>query len=121
MKKVIIIEDELILAMVNKQIIENLGFIVIGTVSNGEDAVSMVKKLSPDLLLMDIMIDGDIDGIEAMQVIRSFSDVPVIYVTGNSDPRAIARAEETDYIAFLTKPLDKKQLKEALDRIASGR
>jgi len=71
---------------------------------------------------MDIALEGDMDGIEAMLEIRKFSDVPVIYITGNSDESNRTRAIETNYTDFLTKPVEFEDLKESLIRakIISG-
>ncbi len=80
-KKVLIVEDDMILAMVNKRYVEVLGHKVVHSVRNGLDAIQAVKDHQPDLILMDIRIEGDMDGIEAMVEIRKFSDTGVIYLT----------------------------------------
>ena len=114
MKNVLIIEDELLLAMLNQQVVENAGYFVVGTLTTGEDAVEAAKNNNLDLILMDIFLDGEIDGISAMEKIRTFSNVPVIYVTGNSDPTAQARAEKTNYSHFLVKPVMPNTLQNAI-------
>ena len=65
---------------------------------------------------MDISLEGDMDGIEAMKEIRNFSDAPVIYITGNSDPYHVQRAKETNYIDYLVKPIEFNDIKESIDR-----
>lgn len=112
MKKVLIVEDELILTMLNKKYMEQLGFNVVASARNGLDAIAAAKKHKPDFILMDVRIDGDIDGIDAMQEIRKFSEAAVIYVTGNSDPATKKRAEKTNMLGFCIKPISFEDLKE---------
>ena len=116
MKNVLIIEDELLLAMLNQQVVENAGYYVIGTLTTGEDAIEAAKNNKLDLILMDIFLDGEIDGISAMEEIRTFSNVPVIYVTGNSDTAAKKRAEKTNYSLFLVKPVLPDTLQNAIQK-----
>jgi CheY-like chemotaxis protein len=113
-KKVIIVEDDLILNLLYESYLERLGFNTEGELVYGKTAIDIAKKLNPDLILMDIFLEGDIDGIDAMHEIRKFSEVPVIYITGNSDPYHVNRAEETNYLAYLTKPIEFENLKEAV-------
>jgi len=104
MKSVLIVEDELMIAMFNQQVVEDAGYIVQETITSGEEAVEVTRNNCPDLILMDIMLEGEIDGVEAMEEIREFSDVPVIYVTGNSNSAVKERAEKTSYTDFIVKP-----------------
>ena len=115
-KKVLIVEDDMILSMVNKRYIESLGHKVVQSVRNGLDAIAAVKKHNPDVVLMDIRLEGAMDGIEAMEEIRTFSDVGVIYLTGNSEPATQLRAEKTNMLAFCTKPVSIDDLKSAFDK-----
>lgn len=113
-KKVIIVEDDLILNLLYESYMERLGFNTEGELVYGKTAIDAAKDLKPDLILMDIFLEGDIDGIDAMHEIRKFSEVPVIYITGNSDPFHVKRAEETRHLAYLTKPIEFEDLKEAV-------
>jgi len=106
-----IVEDDLILNLLYESYLERLGFETEGELVYGKTAIETAKNLSPDLVIMDISLEGEIDGIDAMLEIRKFSDVPVIYITGNSDPYHVKRAEETDYIDYLTKPIEFDDLK----------
>lgn len=121
-KKVFVVEDDLILNLLYENYMEQLGFETEGELVYGKTAVDLAKKINPDLILMDIALEGDMDGIEAMLEIRKFSDVPVIYITGNSDESNRTRAIETNYTDFLTKPVEFEDLKESLIRakIISG-
>jgi DNA-binding response OmpR family regulator len=115
-KKVFVVEDDLILNLLYENYMEQLGFETEGELVYGKTAVDLAKKINPDLILMDIALEGDMDGIEAMLEIRKFSDVPVIYITGNSDESNRTRAIETKYTDFLTKPVEFEDLKESLIR-----
>ncbi len=91
---------------------------VVDAVTTGEVAVDRVKKYTVDLILMDIILDGEMDGIQAIKKIKEKNEVPVIYVTGNSDPMTIERAKETDYIAYLVKPVTEQMLTETIQKLA---
>ncbi len=116
-KKILIVEDDMIIAMVNKRYVETLGYQVVQSVRNGLAAIEAVKKHSPDIILMDIRIEGEMDGIEAMEEIRKFSDVGVIYISGNSEPATKIRAEQTNMISFCVKPISMDDLKVVLDKL----
>ena len=84
-KQILVVEDEAITGMDIQRRLKNLGYIVPVVVSSGEDAIKKVKENNPDLVLMDINLKGEMDGIEAALKIHSFSDIPVIYLTAFSD------------------------------------
>lgn len=115
-KKVIIVEDDLILNLLYESYLERLGFETEGELVYGKTAIETAKKIDPDLVIMDISLEGEIDGIDAMLEIRKFSDVPVIYITGNSDPYHVERAEETNYLDYLTKPIEFDDLKKSISK-----
>jgi CheY-like chemotaxis protein len=113
-KTVMIVEDDLILNLLYESYLEKLGYGAEGELVYGKTAIEIAKRIKPDLILMDISLEGDMDGIEAMLEIRKFSDVPVIYITGNSDPYHVERAKETNYLDYLVKPIEFDVLKESL-------
>lgn len=113
-KTVLIVEDDLILNLLFESYMEKLGFETHGELVYGKTAIDLTRKLNPDLILMDIALEGDMDGIEAMIKIREFSNVPVVYITGNSDPTHRERATETNYTDYLTKPVNLDELKASL-------
>lgn len=113
-KTVLIVEDDLILNLLYESYMEKLGFDTRGELVYGKTAVDVTKKIKPDLILMDIALEGDMDGIEAMEKIREFSDVPVVYITGNSDPIHRERAKPTKYTDYLIKPVNLDELKNSL-------
>lgn len=114
-KTVMIVEDDLILNLLYESYLEKLGYDAEGELVYGKTAIEVAQKIKPDLILMDISLEGDIDGITAMKEIRKFSDVPVIYITGNSDPHHVQRAKETGYIDYLVKPIEFNDLKESIE------
>lgn len=115
-KTVMIVEDDLILNLLYESYLEKLGYDAEGELVYGKTAIEVAQKIKPDLILMDISLEGDIDGITAMKEIRKFSDVPVIYITGNSDPHHVQRAKETEYLDYLVKPIEFNDLKESIER-----
>lgn len=115
-KKVLIVEDDMIISMVLERMILKLGFGVIRKVITGREAIDLTRRHDPDLILMDIQLKDDIDGISAMQEIRNHSDVHVIYITGNSDQYNLARAKETNFIDYLVKPIQMNHLKDSINK-----
>ncbi len=106
MKRIIIVEDDLILSLLLEKQIQRLGYEVAAKIDNGEEAVEKIRKDNPDLVLMDIKLVGEMDGVEAIHHVRKFSDVPVLYLTGNSDEITKKRAKATKPIAYMVKPVD---------------
>jgi two-component system, response regulator PdtaR len=114
-KRILIVEDEFIIAMLIERQVMRLGFDVIEKVTTGQRAIEVVKEQPCDLVLMDIKIIGDMDGIETMQAIREFSDVPVIYITGNSDPLTKQKAFETNPSGYIIKPIEMDTLRSSIN------
>lgn len=114
-KKILIVEDELIISYVLEKMVISLGYEVVGRVSSGEEAIEKALATKPDIILMDIRLDGEIDGIEAMVKIQQEVDVPAIYITGNTDQKYKLRVKETNYLDFLIKPVTQYQLSYSLD------
>lgn len=90
--------------------LEQLGYEVLGTVTTGEDAVLQVKECLPDLVLMDIVLSGKMDGIETTQQIHLFSEVPVVYITGRTDIAQWQRAKITEPFGYILKPFELREL-----------
>jgi len=114
-KQILVVGDEAIVALDIRHRLESLGYEVSATVASGRDAIASVEVRKPDLILMDIQIQGDIDGIETALQIREFCDVPVIYLTANSDPATIERAKASGPLAYLLKPLDDRDLRTSIE------
>ncbi|HML04814.1 MAG TPA: response regulator [Methanobacterium sp.] len=109
--KILIVEDEKILAMGLKNKLEKLGFEVTGLVSSGSDAIESVKKIQPDLVLMDIVIKGEMDGIDTAKFIVNLYDIPIIYLTAYADDEILERAEKTCPYGYILKPFKDNELK----------
>jgi CheY-like chemotaxis protein len=117
MKKILIVEDDQILSIVQARYLQKMGFEVVASVVNGEDAIEAVRKYSPDVVIMDVRIEGGLDGIDTMKEIEKFSRIPVIYSTGNSEPSILARAKETNMKGFLIKPINYNELEDLINKI----
>lgn len=115
-KKVLIVEDDMIISMVLERMIKKLGHNVVKKVIAGQEAIDATFELQPDLILMDIQLKDNIDGITAMQKIREKSDVQVIYITGNSDQYNLDRAKETNFVDYLVKPIQMGHLKKSINK-----
>jgi CheY-like chemotaxis protein len=120
MIKVLIVEDDFMLCLINKKSIELIGYNVVATVASGIDAIKEAKKHRPDVVLMDLRLDGEMDGIDAMNEIAKFSNVPVIYLTGNSDEVNKKRAAKTNLLGFCVKPVHFEELQTLFSKVKPG-
>ncbi len=118
--RILIVEDEVIVAMYIETIVSIFGHEVAAAVSNGKDAIKAVRNDDIDLILMDINIEGDIDGIETTRRIKEFSDVPVLYVSAYIDDDMMSKAADTKPAGYLAKPFKKDDLKAMIDSIVGG-
>jgi CheY-like chemotaxis protein len=105
-----IVEDIWLIANDLKESLGKLGYTVTAIVSSGEDAVKKAGEEMPDLILMDIVLSGRMDGIEAAEKIRSATDIPVIYLTAYSDETKLGRAKVTEPFGYLIKPVNDREL-----------
>lgn len=112
--KILIAEDELILQLMLHNMLKKMGFTGIEVVSKGSEVIEMCSKFHFDLILMDIILADDIDGIEAYRIIKSQKQVPVIYITGNTDYIYRKRAEALGFVDYLPKPVTYNQLKDII-------
>lgn len=109
-KKVLIVEDERIISLLIERMVENMGHEVIHKVSSGEEAVTCALEDEPDIILMDIRLEGELNGIEAMSRIRENKNIPVIYISGNTDVLHQGKLNRSEYIDFLAKPVTLSEL-----------
>jgi CheY-like chemotaxis protein len=110
-KRILIVEDEGIVALDLKQMVERIGYTVPAVVRSGEDAVEQATALQPDLILMDIRLKGEMDGVDATETIQEQIDIPVVYVTAFVDRLTLKRARSTQPQGYVFKPLDPQELK----------
>ncbi|NWF90726.1 MAG: response regulator [Ignavibacteriaceae bacterium] len=108
--KILIVEDESIVGADLKDTLLKLDYTVIDVVRTGEDAITKAFNTKPDLILMDIMLDGNISGIDAAQKIKEKIDVPIIYLTAYADEGTIQNAKLTDPFAYILKPFEERTL-----------
>jgi CheY-like chemotaxis protein len=118
--RVLIVEDEAVVAFHLKQELTKLGYTVAGVVTRGEEALKMIEESYPDVVLMDIHIQGKIDGIETAQRIPHYLHIPVIFLTAYSEDTTLERAGATRPYGYLIKPFLDRELhatiKMALER-----
>lgn len=108
--KVMVVEDESIVAIDITQRLESLGYEVTATVSSGEKAIEMAEKTVPDIILMDIILKGKIDGIKASEEILKNLNIPVVYLTAYSDEKTLERAKLTRPFGYIIKPFDDREI-----------
>ncbi|MDX1900593.1 MAG: response regulator [Gammaproteobacteria bacterium] len=113
--KILIVEDEIITAMDTQQYLTKLGYNVIGLTGSGEEAIEMARSQRPNLILMDIYLQGKYDGAQAAQKILEFCQVPIIFVTAYKDGNSFNRAKLCGPFGYLTKPFEKRDLCNAIE------
>lgn len=114
---ILIVEDEMLLAAHTALKIKEMGHNVHGIFPRGEEAVSQIALNPPDLILMDIQLNGKLNGIETALEIQKTHDIPIIYVTANNDKVHFDQAMETHPFAFISKPAKKLELQRAIDLV----
>lgn len=113
--KILIVEDEIIVAEDIKAILEEFNYEVIAIANSGEIAIKEVSNNPPDLIMMDIQLKGDIDGVQAAEIIWNKFRIPVVYLTANSDTKTIQRAKSSEPFGYITKPFREKELHTAIE------
>ena len=108
---ILVVEDEAIVAADIRQRLMHLGFAVPAVVASGEEAVRKARELKPDLVLADIVLEGPVDGVEAVHQIRASQDIPVVYLTAYADDKTVQRAKLTEPIGYILKPFDERELR----------
>lgn len=112
--RILIVEDDMIIAANVAMQLSKLGYDVLGITSRGEEALAQSKLNRPDLILMDINLKGKLNGIETVKAIQQRSDIPVIYLTANSDEGTFAKARSTHPFAFISKPFNQIDLERTI-------
>jgi len=113
--RIFIVEDEKIVSRDLQNVLESMGYEVAGVATSGEEAVGLIPGLRPDIVLMDIMLKGRMDGIEAAERVRSELEVPLIYLTAYADDMTLQRAKITEPYGYLLKPFDERDLSIAIE------
>ena len=112
---VLLVEDDNIIAKVAEWRLKNLGYSLCGRATTGAEAMELVVRNKPDIVLMDINIKGEIDGIETARMIKKGFNIPVVYVTSHSDGPTLERAKETQPDGFIMKPFEDNDLRVAIE------
>ncbi|MBM3212100.1 response regulator, partial [Candidatus Poribacteria bacterium] len=112
---ILVVEDESIVAMDIMSMLERMEYDVVATVATGERAIQEVAKNHPDLVLMDIMLKGDMDGIQTTEKIREMFHIPVIYLTANAEDHTLQRAKITEPYGYIIKPFQERELNTTIE------
>lgn len=115
MNKILIVEDEATIALQLEERLTRMGYEVVGRTTSGLEAIDLSKRLNPDVVLMDIVMPGEMDGIEASIVIKEESDIPVIFLTAYSEDYFINRAKLSEPFAYIVKPFQEREVKAAIE------
>lgn len=113
--KILIVEDEMIIAANISLQLTSLGYEVTGIIPRGEEALLHIEQQQPDIVLLDINLKGKIDGIETAQIMQKSFNIPIIYLTANADEAHFTRAKTTNPYAFISKPFKKLDLQRAIE------
>jgi len=113
--RILVVEDNRVVARDLQRQLTRIGHTVVGFAASGAEAVAMAAATQPSLVLMDIHLEGPIDGIEAARRIRASSPIPIIYSTAYADEETKQRARGTEPSAYLVKPFSESDLRSAID------
>jgi len=113
--RILIVEDERITAEDLRETLTDLGYTVTASVSSGADAIAQAGENAPDLALMDVRIQGSMDGTETARVLRARFNIPVIYLTAHADSSTVARAKDAEPLGYITKPFQEAALHASIE------
>ena len=108
--KILVVEDERVIGLEIEKRLEQLDYVVLDVLTSGEDAVAAALETPPDLVLMDIVLRGEMDGIEAAKQIRSIIDIPIIFLTAYADDQTLERAKISGPFGYIVKPFKAREL-----------
>jgi CheY-like chemotaxis protein len=114
--KIFVVEDEIITAKAIEKSLKSAGYEVVGLATSGSQAIELVPRLKPDLVLMDIKLKGLLDGILTTQRIQAHFDIPVIYLTALSDDETLKRVTYSRPYGYLVKPFQEEELHETINK-----
>ena len=113
--KILVVEDESIVAIDLEETLQEMGYEVTGIVASGEAAIEKSAQQKPDLVLMDIMLQGKVDGITAAATIREQAKIPVIFLTSHADSATLERAKVTEPYGYILKPYKDVELRTVIE------
>lgn len=114
-EKIVIIEDEGLVALALKQCLTGMGYVITATAATGEEAISTLSSERPDLVLMDIRLKGETDGIDLAYWIRQTYRVPVVFLTAHSDEKTLERAKIAEPFGYILKPFEENSLHSTIE------
>ena len=112
--KILIVEDESIVAKDIEKMLQKVGYEIVAIVNSGEDAIERASEARPDLVMMDINLKGAMDGVQAAERIHAQLDIPIIYLTAYSDEKTLKRAKITSPFGYVLKPFDLSYLEQVV-------
>ena len=115
MSKILVVDDEAIIILQLEKRLSAMGYTVAGMAASGEDAVDMARHILPDLVLMDIVMPGKMNGIEAAKIITGELDIPVVFVTSYADDSIIEKAKSVRPYGYIVKPFNELEIKAAIE------
>ena len=115
MPKILIVEDDVSTRMLIEEMLTALDYDVVGQAERATQAIEMARELKPDLILMDIVMPGDMDGITAAEKIKQEWDIPIVFLTGHGDPEYIKRAKKVGPFGYVMKPFDESEIKAVVE------
>jgi signal transduction histidine kinase len=115
MTRIMLVEDEVIISRDVQRTLEKLGYVVCAAATSGEEAIAAALAVKPDIILMDIMLHGAIDGVDAAREIRSRLDVPIVFLTAFADDKILERAKLTRPYGYLIKPFEDRELHSTIE------
>ncbi len=110
MPRILIADDEWVTRVEIEEMLTDLGYEVVGQAETGAEAIDMVRNLDPDLIIMDVIMPGEMNGIEAARVIKTEWGTPIIFITGYGDPEHIEAAKEIAPFGYVMKPFDEREI-----------
>lgn len=118
-RNILIVEDDFIIQLFIKKIVASEGLNVIGEARSCDKTMAIIGEEKPDLILMDIGIEGDKDGVDTATLVKESYEIPIIYITGNSDQTTLERAKNTDPLDIIFKPISEQKLRNKLQEVFS--
>ncbi|MCJ7680785.1 MAG: response regulator [Candidatus Aminicenantes bacterium] len=116
-KSILIVEDEGIVSIDIRNILNRLGYTVPAVAFTGAEAIQQSEEFNPDLILMDIGLKGEMDGIDAACLIKKKFGIPILFLTGFADDNTLQRAKSADPVGYVVKPINEKELQDTIEKV----
>ncbi|MDR9418481.1 response regulator [Gracilimonas sp.] len=117
LKKVMIVEDDPLLSIVEEKMVKRLGYEVVGKAKSGEETLDMIKEFNPEILLLDMQLAGSLNGIQTAEELKKcHKNIPVIFLSGDNSESVLKQAKDVNYVDFLLKPVSPKALSDSLTK-----